>query len=219
MGHDNGRQTESYLQQQAMQEQQAFNAALTKAETPDPLTQRLRDYVKKILDYRDGTSGPQDVRAFPDQTAMDLYTSAKKVTDAGRVGKGYGTLSDGANPAFATELDKENDLKRGEFASGMLEDYVNNAITGATGEAAQLGAGADATNMAVAGMLNSDYNAAEGRYVNFLMRPKPPSFLRQLALGAAGGLGGLFTGGLFGGGGGYGAGDTAPGTVSGNWGG
>lgn len=184
MSGGSGRAQESALQQQAMQQQAAFNIALQKAETPDPLTQRLRDYVGKILDYRDGTSGPQDVRNFPDQTAMDLYTSAKQVTDAGRVGKGYGTLSDGANPAFATELDKENDLKRGEFASGMLDQYVNNAITGATGEAASLGAGADATNMAVAGMLNTDYNDAENRYVNYLMRPKQPSFLQQLALGA-----------------------------------
>lgn len=190
MGRGNGKAQEQALQQQALQQQAAFNSALTKAETPDPLTQRLRDYAGKVLDWKDGKDGPVDVRQFPDQTAMSLYDDAKKVTDAGRVGKGYGTLSDGANPSFSAALDKENNLKRGEFASGMLEDYVNNAITGATGEAASLGAGADATNMAIAGMLNSDYNSAQNRYVNYLMRPKQPSFLKQLALGALGTFGG-----------------------------
>jgi hypothetical protein len=132
---------------------------------------------------------------------MSLYDDAKRVTDAGRVGKGYGTLSDGANSNFATALDKENTLKRGEFASGELENYVDNAITGATGEAASLGAQGDATSMAIAQMLNSDSNAAQNRYVQYLSRPRQPSFLKQLALGAVGSAGGLLTGGLFGGGG------------------
>lgn len=38
--------------------------------------------------------------------------------------------------------------------------------------------------LAIAGMRNSKGNADEDRYVQFLLRPKQPSFLRQLALGA-----------------------------------
>ncbi|HEX3560337.1 MAG TPA: hypothetical protein VHU19_14110 [Pyrinomonadaceae bacterium] len=196
MGGNNGRQEQDALQRQAQAAQAAQTAAVTKAETPDPLTQRLRDRVGKILDWQDDTSGPKDVRAFPDQAAMSLYTGAKAVTDAGRVGKGYGTLAEGANPAFATALNKENDLKRGEAASGMLEGYVDNALTGATGEAASLGAQGDATSMAIAQMLNSDSESAQNRYLQYLTRPKQPSFLKQMALGLAGSAAGLATGGL-----------------------
>jgi hypothetical protein len=198
MGGGNGRKEEDALRQQAMQAQAAQTAALQKAETPDPLTQRLRDRVTKILDWSDDTGAPKDVRDFPDQTAMGLYKDAKAVTDAGRVGKGYGTLAEGANPAFATALDKENNLKRGEFASGALEDYVDRAVTGATGEAASLGAEGDATSMAIAQMLNSDSESAQNRYLQYLTRPKQPGFLKQLALGAlgtfGGGIGSLFAG-------------------------
>lgn len=205
MSHNNGRAEEDALKQQALSSQAAAQAAQQKAETPDPLTQMLRDRVTKVLNWSDGTSGPPDVRAFPDQAGMSLYNDAKKVTDAGRVGKGYGTLSDGANPAFATALDKENTIKRGEAASGALENYVDNSINAATGEAASLGAEGNATSMAIAQMLNSDSNAAQNRYVQYLSRPKQPSFLSQLASGVLGAGTGFLTGGfsgLLGGGGG-----------------
>lgn len=216
MGHGNGRANEDYLKQQALSQQAAFNTALTKAETPDPLTQRLRDRVNNILNYDENVGAPKDVRNFPDQAAMGLYTDAKAVTDAGRVGKGYGTLAEGANPAFATALDKENSLKRGEFASGMLEDYVDKSITGATGEAASLGAQGDATSMAIAQILNGDSQSAQNRYLQYLTRPRQPSFLKQLALGGlsifGGDLGKLFAGA-------GGGSSTAPGIVSGDFGG
>lgn len=130
MSHGNGRANEDYLKQQALSGQAAFNTALQKAETPDPLTARLRARVGKILDWDEDVGAPKDVRNFPDSAAMDIFTGAKAVTDAGRVGKGYGTLAEGANPSFATALDKENTLKRGEFASGQLENYVKTRSRG-----------------------------------------------------------------------------------------
>lgn len=58
--------------------------------------------------------------------------------------------------------------------------------------------------MAIAQMMNSDYDSAQNRYLSYLMRPRQPSFLKQLALGAANAGLGLATGGLFSGGGGGG---------------
>jgi hypothetical protein len=52
MGSHNGRVEEGALQQQAMAAQARTDAAVAKAETPDPLTGRLRDYVSKILDWK-----------------------------------------------------------------------------------------------------------------------------------------------------------------------
>jgi hypothetical protein len=181
------------------------DAAIAAAGTPDPLEQRRRDYVTKILDWRDGTSGPIDIKSFPDQTGISLYNDAKAVTDAGRVGKGYGTLDDGSNPAYSAALDKELASDRALEASGRVENFVNNSIAGADAEAGNLSGIANARNMAIAGMRNSDANADQDRYVSWLTRPKPPSMLKRLALGGLSALnfspfkssqGGLNSGGL-----------------------
>lgn len=185
-----GRQTESALQRQAMGSQAAANTAITAAEKPDPLEERRRGYVNKILDWNEGVGGPPDVRSFPDQSAMALYTDAKRVTDAGRVGKGYGSLADGANPNYVAQLDKENELTRGLEASGRLEGHVSNAIAGAQAEAGNWAGVGNARTMNLAQMRNSNYNSDQDRYLAYLTRPKQPSFLRQLALGVAGGVAG-----------------------------
>src|ERR1043166_1089415 len=83
------------LQSQALADRAKSDTAISTASQPDPLEQRRRDYVTKILDWKEGTNGPPDVRAFPDQSAISLYNDAKTSHDAGRAGKGYGTLADG----------------------------------------------------------------------------------------------------------------------------
>jgi hypothetical protein len=52
----------------------------------------------------------------------------------------------------------------------------------------------------LAGLGSERESSSRNAYINFLMRPRQPSFLKQLALqavgGAAGALGGLATGGI-----------------------
>lgn len=176
------RQQEDALQRQAMQSQAASNASIAKAEEVDPLEQRRRDYVTKILDWRD-SGKPLDVREFPDQTGMALYTDAKRVTDAGRVGKGYGTLSDGGSDAYSAALDKELEQERSLEASGRLDDYVTSSLAGADAEAGNLATAATARRMQIAGLRSGNNNADQDRYLQYLTRPRQPSFLKQLALG------------------------------------
>lgn len=190
MSKNKGRQTENLLQQQAMGSQAAANTAITKAEAPDPLEARRRAYVERILDFSEGKGGPPDVRNFPDQTAMSLYTDAKRVTDAGRVGKGYGTLSDGGNATYAAALGQELEHERGLEASGRLDDFMNSSILGARAEAGDLASVGNARSMKLAQLRNSNYNSDQDRWLAYLSRPQQPSFLKSLALGAVSGLAG-----------------------------
>lgn len=186
MGSSNsGRQTESSLKQNALNSGSLATAAIAKAETADPLEARRRARVEKILDWDEH---PTSVRYFPDQSAIALYTDAKRITDAGRVGKGYGTLADGANSNFVASLDKEYEHERGLAASGALEEHVNNSIMGARAEAGDLSAMGNARNMNIAQMRNSNYNADQDRWLAYLTRPKQDSFLKKLALGGVSGL-------------------------------
>ncbi len=122
MGGNNGRREQDELRRRTEEAERRANEAITRAETPDPLEQRRRDYVTRILDWREGKNGPINVRDFPDQTAISLYNDAKLSHDAGRIGKGYGTLDDGANPTYTAALDKEMQLERDTRASGLLEN-------------------------------------------------------------------------------------------------
>jgi hypothetical protein len=178
------KQTTSSLQTQALSSAATANSSIAKAEEGDPFDAIRRQRVKRILDW-DEKGG--SVRDFPDQSALSLYTDAKQVTDAGRVGKGYGSLADGANPNYVAQLDKENELTRGLEASRGLEEHVNNSILGARAEAGDLSAQGDALRMNIAQMRNANANSDQDRYLGWLARPKPQSFLKQLALGVAGG--------------------------------
>lgn len=135
-------------------------------------------------------NGPLDIKNFPDQTGLALYNDAKAVTDAGRVGKGYGSLADGANPNYVASLDKELESDRALAASGRLENFVNSSLAGADAEAGNLSQIADARNMNIAQMRNADANSDQDRWLGYVTRPRQPSFLRQLALGVAGGAAG-----------------------------
>lgn len=177
---NSGRQNEDALKTAALQQKADADASIVKAEAPDAMEEQRRRYVKRVLDWQEN---PTSVRDFPDGSAMALYRNAKEATDAGRVGKGYGTLSDGGSGTYAAALDKELGMERDLAAAGSLEENVNNAITGAQVEAGHWADVGNARSMNIAGMRNSNSNAAQDRYVNYLSRPQPTSFLKQLALG------------------------------------
>lgn len=96
------------------------------------------------------------------------------------------TLSDGANPNFAASLGQEMDLERGINASGALEDHVDTTLAGVDGEMYGLAGMGNSRNMNIAQMDQNAYQNAQGNFMQYLMRPKQPSFLKQLALGLAG---------------------------------
>lgn len=165
------------------------DAAMAKAELPDPLEARQRDYVTKIWDWRDEKNGPMDIRKFPDATAIALYNDAKKSHDAGRVGTGLATLEGNVNPNYAASLDKEMQMERDTRASGLLEEQVDDTLAGADVAGGNLAAMGNARSMNIAGLRQSGYNSDQDRFMAYLMRPRQPSFLRQMALSLAGSAG------------------------------
>lgn len=177
MASSKGRKEENALKQAALQSQ-------TKAETPDPAEQAVREATMNRFNWAQGKNGPIDVRNMPGGgVGMSLFKDAKMARDAGRVGTGLGTLSDGANPNFTAALDKENQLERDLNASGMLEGYVEDTIAGDEGKLLGLGQTGNARNMSL-------YEMAVQRLMNY-QNNKKPSFLKQLALGAAQGAGSM----------------------------
>lgn len=188
MSDKKGRQQEDSLKRAATTTQASADTAIANATPADPLRQRLMDRIGKILDWRDDKGAPKDVRDFPDQAAMSIYTDAKRVSDEGRVGRGYGTLSDGGSDTYAAALGKELESERGLEASGRLEGFVNDSLNAADAGAVSMGGQEEDRRMALAGMFNSNAQAANDRYTSYLARPKQPGFLKSLALGAVGNL-------------------------------
>lgn len=184
MTNGSGRKQEDALKTAAQQK-------AVEAEKPDPLEDAERARVTAMEAWRSGATGPPDVRNMPDQVGISLYKQARQTTDAGRVGTGLNTLGEGANPNFTAALDKEDELERNLSASGQLEGYVSDRLDDLDAKELGLAARSDARRGAAADRAFQAYQA----YVN---RPRQPSFLRQLALGAisnAGLAAGLFTGG------------------------
>jgi hypothetical protein len=165
----------------------AANQAATNAAKVDPLEERQRQYITDLDDWRMGRKGPIDVRNMPGGgTGIALFNDALQARDEGRVGRGYGTLSDGANGNFSAALDKEMDFERRLRAAGQLEGHVSGQLAGLDQRMTGLSGTADNRSRFLAEM-------AMSRLGQFYQRPEQPSFLKQLALGGLGAAGGLIT--------------------------
>jgi hypothetical protein len=178
--------SELELYQQAQAAQTRANAAAEAAAKPDPLEQRQRDYALSLDKWRMGESGPIDVRNMPGSgVGMSLFSEAKRSRDAGRIGRGLASLSDGANPNFAASLDKEMQLERDTRASGILEGYVDDTLGALDNKMTGLASMGNARSMGLAGLFNSMADSAYGRYSDY-RKSKRPSFFKQLLMGFAG---------------------------------
>lgn len=188
MGKHDDNAEKSYLRKQADDAQAAAAAATTKAAAPDPLEQRLIDKATALDDWESGKAGPIDIHNMPGGGAqIALYNDAITNTEAGRIGRGTASMTGGTNPNFVASLDHENELTRKLSASGALENQVNTALGNKDIMLGNLGAQGDARNMQIAGMQNQDSQNAQGRDLQWQTRPRPPGFLKSLALAAVGG--------------------------------
>jgi hypothetical protein len=193
MGEDNARkqreqQAEDDLKRQSIEAQKATAEAIANASKP---TEFQLDRQQKVLGYQDwlsGKKGPVDIRNMPEGgPALNLYEQARQSSDAGRIGRGLNTMGGNANPNFVASLEKQNQLNRDLSAAGALEGNVNQAIDANTAEGYNLSGMTNAQNMNIAQMQTGREQAGSDRYLNFLQRPRQPSFLKQLALTAMGG--------------------------------
>jgi hypothetical protein len=166
----------------------AANQSAANVARVDPLEERQRAHVLALDDWRMGKNGLPDVRNMPGGGAgISLFNEALTARDSGRVGKGYGTLGDGASANFSAALDKEQDFERRLRAAGQLEGHVSDTLSGLDQRMLGLSGVSDNRNRFLAEM-------AMSRLGQFYQRPEQPSFLKQLALGGLGAAGGLLSG-------------------------
>lgn len=163
------------------------NTAIDRASAEDEALREMRAYWKSIIDWdtgkmidpATGQPKPINVRDLPGSGAdISLFENAKGVKDAGRVGRGFGTVGDNVNPAFTAALDKEMENERSIAASGMLEDVVQNKVADARGGLTGIGMHGDQRNANVAGLRSNLYST-------YLNRPRNPSLLSQFLGGAS----------------------------------
>lgn len=188
MGGDNGRKDEDALKAQAAAERARADEAIATAAKPDDLEARQRANVLALDDWEH--SAAPNVRDMPGAGLnIALFNDAKAAHDAGRVGRGYGSMSDGANPNFTASLEKENQMERDLNASGALEGRVSEALASKDARMMGLTSVANSRNMNIAGMREGRYESDQDRALRYMMRQKKPSFLRELAMNAAQGAG------------------------------
>lgn len=161
----------------------AADTAIATAAAPDPLEQRRRDRVLALDKWESGESGPIDVRNMPGGGAsMALFNDAMKVHDAGRVGRGVGSMSGNVNPNFNAALQAENEMERHKLASGGLEQNVNDTLAAKDAEMTGLYGTANARNMNIAGIREGRYQSDQDRYMNYMKyRESKPNFFKDLA--------------------------------------
>lgn len=159
--------------------------AVDKASEVNPATKEMEDYWKSIIDWDTGKSGPVDVHNLPGSGVdIGLFESAKKNSDAGRIGRGFGTMGDNTNPAFTEALGKEMESDRATAASGMLEDAVQGKVAEARGALTGIGAQETQQSLNAAGLRANLYST-------YLNRPRNPGLLSQFIGGATGAAGTL----------------------------
>jgi len=178
------KQEEANLRAQAEAANQRAAETAKAAAVPDPMEERRRAQVLALDKWRTGESGPVDVRNMPGAAVpMALYRDAKVSRDSGRIGRGYGTLSDGANPNFSAAMDKEMQLERDLAASGALEGHVNDTLSGVDAEMGNWANVGNNRSRYLAELARAGSSDADERYERY-KAAKKPSFLKQLAMGA-----------------------------------
>lgn len=167
------------------------NAATATAANADPLEERRRANVLALDKWENGESGPIDIRNMPGNGVdMALFNDSMQVHDAGRIGKGYGSLASNANPNFVASLDKQNEMERHLAAQGALEAGINNKLAAKNAEMSGLYTLADNRNMNIASLEHNAAEGAEQRNFNFkMMRRQQPNFFKTLANSFAQGAG------------------------------
>ena len=103
---------------------------LKKANAPNPYLEQLLGLNKSIVNWHTN----------PDNTVKDIYKHptlggklpvfqmAMQQRDAGRMGRGIAGLGDKMNPQYAKELGIEDSTNRNIYASGMIEQGLQNEL-------------------------------------------------------------------------------------------
>lgn len=178
-----GQEDENAFKAQAAKDRAAADVAIGKAAAVDPIEERRRAQAIALDKWKTGESGPIDVRNMPGGAAdMALFNDSLKVHDAGRAGRGVGSMAGNVNPNFIAAQNKEGEMQRHMMASGALEGNVNAALDRNPVEMGDLSRSAAQRNQFSAGLSEGRYNDEQNRYLGYKThRENKPNFFKDLA--------------------------------------
>lgn len=190
------RRLEELQRQQTAQQQQFF----TLAQTPDPLTERLRARDIAWMDWSEGKNGPIDVSKAPGLgPAISLFDRAKAGQQEERHGIGALRMgAQGTNADLANLLTEQRAARREQQAGGDLERAVATREAETTGSILPLASLQQSKQLGLAGLASGAAQDTLGTYASFTGRPRRRPFWQDMLLagwqqgaqGASMGMGG-----------------------------
>lgn len=186
------REAEERMRQLQAQQQAQQQQFITAANVPDPLEERLRARDTAWLDWEDQKDGPLDVAKAPLGPALGLYDRAVNRKQGERMGIGALRMGlNASNPMLSQVLDEQSRERRQQEAGGDLENAVRMKSAEVNRSALPLAEFAQSRRMGLASLASGNAANSTNAYLSFLMRPKQPSFWKQLLLGGLGAAGSM----------------------------
>jgi hypothetical protein len=169
-------------QQQALTQQQQF---FTQAAAPDPLTERLRASRLEWLDATEGRSGPLDVSKLKGMAPyLDLYNRGRAKREGERVGIGALQMGvQGQNPELAARIAEQRSTEREQESAGAFENAFRLKNAEMTDSVMPLIGMQTSKDMGLASLASGNSNAAQDRYLQYLLRPRRQPFWQQALMG------------------------------------
>lgn len=192
------REAQERLRQQQAAQQAQQTQFIQAANTPDPLEERLRARDMGWMDWEEGKNGPRDVMNAPLGAGLDLYSNAARRQSGERFGIGALALgTHGSDPNLSQLLKQQSEDTRQQEAAGGLEQAVRMKSAEVNRSALPLAEFAQSRRMGLASLASGNAQNSTNAYLQFLTRPRQPSFwqtLLQSGLGAAGQVGAAYMG-------------------------
>lgn len=106
---------------------------LKKANAPNPYLEQMMGLDKSIIDWHTNPNNTvKDIYKHPTLGGqLPVFQMAKQLRDQGRMGRGIAGLGDKFNPQYAKELAMEDSSNRNIYASGIIEQGLQNELRGA----------------------------------------------------------------------------------------
>lgn len=183
------REAQERLRQQQVAQQAQQTQFIQAANVPDPLEERMRARDMGWLDWEEGKNGPRDVMNAPLGAGLDLYTNAARRQFGERMGIGALRLGmNEGNPMLSQLLNQQSEDQRQQEAAGGLEQAVRMKSAEVNRSALPLAEFAQNRRMGLASLSSSNAANSTNAYLQFLTRPKQPSFWKSLLLSGVSGF-------------------------------
>lgn len=106
---------------------------LKRANAPNPYLDSLMNLNKSVIDWHTNPNNTvKDIYKHPTLGGqLPVFQMAKQLRDQGRMGRGIAGLGDKFHPQYAKELAMEDSSNRNMYASGIIEQGLQNELPNA----------------------------------------------------------------------------------------